>query len=372
MLSTLYLGVRDASSAFLLTALCFGAGLASAQAPPIFVPQNDSVVLARVPRGYAAWRETETRFDSPEGLALAMAQVAREGDARLAGRLQKHLDGLPSKSGSHVTLARAWIAQHQHRFANARGLLDELLAREPRDASALAMRAHINLTQGRLRDAQRDCAALLFIEARQAMFCGARLAERRGNFEGASRLLARLRTGEDAVARDALLLSAEIAAARRDPSAEDFFRTVRELAPDDVRPRIAYARWLRRVGRSREALQLLPIDPAHDGLALERVLSAAASKLPDAQAQRTRLLARYAAARAAGVTPETRDEAELALLAGDSQRGLQLALANFQTQRDMEDFELLERAARAARQPQSLAPLEAWASREGVVRLRPD
>ncbi len=349
--------------------LLFGASLAVAKAPPIFVPADDGVVLARVPKAYEGWRQGDRATASPDELNFAMAQVARSGDARLAGRLQKQLEALPSDSReSHIVLARAWLAQHQHQFDHSRRLLDILLARDTVNANALAMRAHLNLTQGRLRDAQKDCAALIFVEPRQATLCAGRLAARRGNWAAAERVLSRLHTGDDPVARDARLLSAEIASAQGNPGAEKLFIGARSAAPADWRPLLAHARWLRRNNRAGEALAILPEDTTHDGLSLERVLAAADMKSPEAERLRERLHARQAAARAAGAPAETRDEAEIALLAGDSARALELAMLNFATQRDIEDVDLLQRASAAARRPDALAALAEWERAEGVQR----
>ncbi len=358
----------------LLTALFLGASLAQAQAPPPYVPRQDSTVLTRVPRAYAAWREDESRIDTPAALESVLADAARSGDARLLGRVQLQLERYPADTPRlDVALARIWIAQHRHDFSAARGQLDALIARQPRFASAIAMRAHLNLTQGRLHDSQRDCAALLLLDQRQASLCAARLAQRRGNLDAAAPLLTRLREGEDPIAGDARLLAAEVASLRGGDTqeAETLFRAARAAAPDDVRPQIAYSRWLRRQGRAVEVLTFLPEDPAHDGLALERVLASVASGANDADALRTRLVARHAAARVAGASPELRDEAELALIAGDPPLALRLALENFETQRDIEDVDLLERAGRAAGGPAADQALQAWRSREGVPRPAP-
>ncbi|MEO6065889.1 MAG: hypothetical protein ABIP49_08955 [Lysobacterales bacterium] len=351
----------------LLVALFLGASLAQAQAPPVYVPRQDSTVLARVPRAYAAWREADSRIDTPAALESVLAEIAKGGDARLVGRLQIQLDRFPADTPRlEVALARIWIAQHQHDFVAARRELDALIVRQPRFASAIAMRAHLNLTQGRLNDGQRDCAAMLLLDQRQASLCAARLAQRRGNLDAADRLLTRLREGADPIARDARLLAAEVATLRGDTQAETLFLAALAAAPGDVRPQIAYARWLRRHGRAVEALSLLPKDPAHDGLALERVLAAAASGARDADALRARLVSKHAAARLAGASPELRDEAELALIAGDARLALRLALTNFETQRDIEDVDLLERAGRAAGGASAAQALLAWRSREGV------
>lgn len=357
----------------LLTALLFGASLAQAQAPAAYIPRQDSNVLTRVPREYAAWRGNQIRINTPAALERALAEAARSGDARLLGRVQLQLDRYPADTSRlDVALARIWIAQHRHEFSDARGQLDVLIARQPRFAPAIAMRAHLNLTQGRLREGQSDCAALLLLDQRQASLCAARLAQRSGNLEAADRVLIRLREGEDPIARDARLLAAEVATLRGNAQqAEILFRAALAAAPGDVRPQIAYSRWLRRQGRAVESLAFLPKDPVHDGLALEHVLASFATGANDADSLRMQLVARHAAARVAGVNPELRDEAELALIAGDAPLALRLALENFKTQRDIEDVDLLERAGRAAGGSAADQALQAWSSSEGVPLAAP-
>ena len=52
---------------------------------------------------------------------------------------------------------------------------------------------------------------------------------------------------------------------------------------------------------------------------------------------------------------------------GDPARALDIALRNFKDQRDVEDVEILRRAARAAKRPQALAPLEQWAVAQRIT-----
>lgn len=92
--------------------------------------------------------------------------------------------------------------------------------------------------------------------------------------------------------------------------------------------------------------------------------------MPDARRLADALAVRYATAHAVGAQPELRDEAEFLLsLRGDAGAALALALRNFETQRDYEDIDLLNRAARAAGRPESLAGLRTWAAGEGLPSL---
>jgi len=77
---------------------------------------------------------------------------------------------------------------------------------------------------------------------------------------------------------------------------------------------------------------------------------------------------RYTDAHAVGTVPELREEAEYLLtLRGNAAGALTLALRNFETQRDVEDVSILRRAAIAAKRPDALLPLQAWAQSEQIV-----
>jgi len=115
-------------------------------------------------------------------------------------------------------------------------------------------------------------------------------------------------------------------------------------------------------GRNRDVLALLAKAPDADGLHLQRALAARSLGTADAPRLAEDQGRRYALAHAVGTQPELRDEAEYLLtLRGDAAVALALAERNFRDQRDYEDVDILQRAARAARQPQALLPLEAWA-----------
>jgi hypothetical protein len=130
-----------------------------------------------------------------------------------------------------------------------------------------------------------------------------------------------------------------------------------------VRTLAAYARFLRSAGRAHDVDALLSAYPEHEGLQLQRALALRETDPASAGIMAAGLARSYASARDLGRVPELRDEAELMLtFRSDPQRALSLALRNFRDQRDEEDVDLLIRAATAARQPQALQPLRAWAA----------
>lgn len=346
-----------------------------AQRPPAVVPVDPQLVLERLPRGYAQLMPGTGR--QPATLARIerlLTLAAQTGDSRLAARAHGLLARYPADARDPGVLrARAFEAQHRHDFAGAVQSLDRLVAAAPRDGEARLARAQVNLVRGRLDLARGDCVALaLGIDAGNGLLCVAMLSLRNGHYPAAGAALDRWLEANAAAAdpetrRQALVMRAEIAARAGDRSADRWFRTALALAPQDVRTLAAYARYLRGAGRNREVLTLLSVQGDSDGLRLQRTLAAhrldpqSAASLVAAQARA------FATARAAGIEPELRDEAEFLLVARDQPRAaLALALRNFRTQRDHEDVDLLQRAAALARRPNALAQLHAWAASQGL------
>lgn len=344
--------------------------VALAQRPPAVVPKRNDTVVERLPKGYAALMPGSAAISAAGQLAQAerlLATAARTGDARLAARADALLDGFPAGDANLSLLrARAYAAQYRHDFDAAVGLLDRLIRNRPRDAEARFSRAQILLVQGHLDRAHRDCAVLaLGVDSASGLLCIAALSLRTGNNDTAARMLDLWLMQADAnnpSRRHVLVMRGEVAARAGSPDADGWFQQALAMAPDDVRTLAAYARHLRGQGRHAQVLQLLAKAPDVDGLHLERTLAAHAAGLSTARAMSAAQARRYEVAHAVGSEPELRDEAEFVLtVQADPQRALVLAQRNFVTQRDAEDVDLLLRAAAAAKRPEALQPLRAWA-----------
>lgn len=347
---------------------------AFAQRPPAIVPDDPQTLVETLPRGYAALMPTAAPL-TPAQILPQVQQLlgtsARTGDFRLAARADALLSRFPSTDRNrNVLAARAYTAQHRHDFAAALSLLDELIALDPRDGEARLSRAQIQLVQGRLRMARNDCTALLGIDIADGLLCTASLSLRKGDTAAAASLLERWLAqsapgGESQ--RYALTLRAEVAGRAGVPGADAWYKRALALAPDDVRTLAAYARYLRGAGRNAEVEALLAAHADNDGLQLQRTLAASAAGSPLAVPLAQSQARRYRLAHSVGTQPEMRDEAELMLLRHQSEPALALALANFKTQRDYEDVDLLVRAADAAGRPEALDPMRQWAAAEQLA-----
>lgn len=349
---------------------------AMAQRPPAQIPANANDVIERLPRGYAALRPTTTPagpLANPVDEAEQLLQAAgRTGDARLAARADALLAAIPQKQlSTRILKSRAFSAQHRHEFAQSLQLLDSVIRTDPRDPDARLARAQLHLVQGRIRAARGDCAALsIGVDSGYGMVCIAALSLRTGDLAHAAMLadrwLAQSKT-DPSFRRFMLVMRGEIASRAASAEADGWFRQALAIAPDDVRTLAAYARHLIHAGRPRDAMALLSRAPDADALQLQLALAAHAMNSGNARALADAQARRYALARAVGVEPELRDEAELQLtLRGDAAQALSLAQRNFEQQRDYEDVDLLQRAAQAARRPEALAVLRKWAGEQGL------
>ncbi len=366
--------VRPWITLLLLGGLCQAA---FAQRPPAQVPASPEAVIERLPRGYSALRSSTTATQGTRSNPIIVAEqllqaAGRTGDARLAARADVLLAGIPEQRRSaRVRKAQAFSAQHRHEFALSLQLLDAVIRDEPRDPDARLARAQLHLVQGRIRAARADCAALAFsVDSQSGTACVAALSLRTGALDNAATfadLWLSQSQLDPSFRRFMLVMRGEIASRAGSAKADEWFNQALALAPDDVRTLAPYARHLNQSGRPRETLALLSDVPDADALQLQRALAAHALGAPNARELTQSQARRYAVARAVGMEPELRDEAELLLtLRGQTAPALALAQRNFEMQRDHEDVDLLQRAAAAAGQPEALEPLHAWASEEGL------
>ena len=345
---------------------------AHAGRPPIVVPGDPSIIIERLPAGYAALAPTTAKEPPLLQIDRLLGASARTGDSRLAARAEALLARFPSNdTNPDVLRARAYSQQHRHQFDASLQLLNRLVARYPRDGDALMSRAQVYLVKGEIGRARSDCAQLAFaVDASRGTLCAVSLSMRIGQLDTASNLLdrwlAQVVNGNE-LRRYALVMRAEIASRAGVADADTWFQHALALGLQDVRTLAAYARHLRAKGRYAEALRLLADAPNSDSLQLERALAAHFAHVPQAQALANSLGQRYADAHAVGTVPELREEAEYLLtLRGDAAGALTLALKNFQTQRDVEDLSILRRAAIAAGHPEALQPMQAWAQLQQV------
>ena len=331
--------------------------------------------MERLPRGYSFLRPnaTITPTASVELAQVMLDTAVRTGDARLAERANGLLEsGFRKPIPPDVLKLLARAAQYRHDFDRAKTLLDQAISARPRDAHARLYRAQISLIQGEIRRARADCAGLILgIDAATGELCLAAVNLRTGHLKDALKYTSGFLEG---AAEDqpymgyALAIRAQVALRCRDPDADYWFTRSSKFMPGDVHALAASARSLRAMGRPALVRTMLAPAQEHDGLHLQAALASMEAGGPDAENLKNAQSRRYRQARAAGLEPELRDEAEFhLLLMKDPATALTIAQKNFETQRDHEDVAILSRAARAAGRQDVVTSLSAWQAAQGIL-----
>lgn len=350
-------------------------------------PTDPARVLERLPapdpalaRARAAWRaRLATRPDDLEA-ALALARsFVEEGrtraDPRAFGYAQAALAPWweAPEPPVPVRVLRAAIHQAAHRFEPARADLEAALARDPGAAQARLSLAVLLQVLGRPKESARVCAGLLMRTSELVTCaCLAPAGALSGTAAASYDLLAgALARAPDAPATERLwaegLLGEMAARLGRTAAAEAHFEAA--LAGGrDVYLLGAYADLLLDTGRAGEVEALLGAEGrSADPLLLRLAEAAKAGGRPGATALIQALERRFAALAARGDRVHLREEARFALrLAGQPARALELALANWELQREPADARLVLEAALAAGRPAAAEPVLAWIRELGL------
>jgi predicted Zn-dependent protease len=370
-LSLLHLAV-----AFLTAMLGF-----AAHAAP-YIPKSDSQVLERLPlrpndpvaREMLQLRKQLRAEPDNVDVATALARryyemVAEEGDPRYLGYAQAALApwwNLP-KPPVEVQVLRAGLAQFSHNFSGALTDLTSVLAREPRNAQARALRATIYIVQARYGEASADCAALRDVTSELiATGCSAMVDGLTGKLDAAHQRLAdALASHPDASPPEKLWVLIRLAemAQRQERAlqAESYFRQAVGLGITDTFLLAAYADYLLDHKRYGEVVAMLKDKTPSDGLLLRLVLAETQMKLPGADDRAASLAARYHAAQLRGDTVHQQEEARFRLeVYNDVKNALVLAQENWKVQKEPRDARILLASALAAKAPAAAAPAVQW------------
>ena len=346
------------------------------------VPARDDTVLERLPfrpndpvaREMSALRAALRANPNDQIAALKLAQryyglVAEEGDPRYIGYAQAALAPWWSLAQPPVEIQvmRASLAQFNHNFSGAIADLDSVIARYPKHAQALALRATIHLVQARYAAARSDCQALHGITDEViAVGCEAMADGLTGHAASAyDTLKASFAQHPEARPDEILWVSlrlAEIAQRLgRIEQAEANFKRAMALNIPDTFLLAAYADLLLDQHRAGEVEAMLKDRTRSDVLLLRLVFAEQTLKLPGAAARAATLEARYAAAQLRGDTVHQQEEARFALaVEHNPTKALDLSLKNWTVQREPRDARIVLEAALAAHQPAAAKPVLDW------------
>lgn len=352
----------------------------AAAAAPAAPPSPDTVVetqlapravkaqVARLQR--AATGDAATRSARARELIVA---ARSSGDLRLLGYAEAQLGTLDD---ADALVLRATIAQSQHRFDEARALLDRVLAEhvlpDSTHAQALLTRAAILQVQGRAAEALRDCTALAALAPLPGEICTAAT-------EGASGAVPHALQRLEAAARSAqvrswaLSLAGELHLQSGRPTQAVTLLRAALAREDEPYTRVLLADALLEAQRPDEVEPLLAAAPPTDAVLLRRWIAAqrgGSVTATRAAALQASLEARFAADAARGAPLHLREAGRFALERQRTAEALKLAQANWRSQRESADALLLAQAARAAGDAATIDALRRWLATSGLRDAR--
>lgn len=358
----------------------FLASTAASAAPR--VPQSDSQVLETLPfrpndpvaREMAQMRAQLQRNPRDLDVAVKLAQryyglVAEEGDPRYLGYAQAALGPWwdMAEPPIPVQVLRASLAQFRHDFPGALSDLSQVLARDPAQGQARALRATIHIVQARYAAARTDCRALLGVSSELiAIGCEAMVDGLTGNAVAAhARLVQALSRHPEASPDEKLWVLIRLAEMAQRLGlmdvAEAHFKQALALNITDTFLLAAYADFLLLQGRPLEVEAMLKQKIRSDTLLLRLVLAERILKLPGAKESEATLAARYAAAQLRGDTVHQQEEAQFELnVRQNPKAALVLAAENWKVQLEPRDARVYLEAALALKDPAAAAPVLRW------------
>ena len=351
---------------------------AAAAAP--WRPVDDAVVLAEVPARndsaalVEAQRAQRARPHDPDLAQRLVVQQLEAGrryaDPRYFGQAEAVLEPFRMRAGHPIGIDVMWadILQHRHDYDAARAVLDAVLSTAPGTQQARLIRAQMNLAQGRLSEARRDCTALLR-GGSVGVACLAQVLGMSGGLDRGYGLLLHeagldagagsANGGDPAVRSWVLTALADMAERRGDATSIDWLGRAVKADPDDQYARLALADAYIDRGDLSAAERAAGTGPRSDAALLRLAIIAARQGIDNRDARE--LQERLAEAQARGETVHLRDLARFRLqVLKDSRGALTAARENFKTQKEPWDVRILLEAAAAAHDPTALSDFRAW------------
>ncbi len=356
-----------------------------------YVPRSPDEIVERLPLGRVSATELEllrkAAAASPADPAHAAAfaercirESRRTGDPRYLGQARASLSPFwnDPAAPSRIVLLRATIKQSLHDFAGALADLDALAKIDDSDPQVALTRGVVLYVTGRYSEARASCNALRGPSAGLAFaVCRATIESVTGKAKDAYASLSAFtsRTADEAPPSErawALSTLGEIAVrAGNDAAAERHLKMAVEADPDDLYTRAALSDLLLDVGRPGEVAAVVGARTEDDGLLLRLAIAEARSKSRLAKQHHVRLAARHAASLARGDVVHRREQARFELeLEHDAPRALDLALANFEVQKEPWDVRLVLESAMAAGRPEAARVAVAFLATSGAEEPR--
>ncbi len=365
--------------------------LASIYAAEPYLPSEDNEVLEILPRALLAERNELNSLRKqlaaePKNARLAKTVAARylqignqEGDPRFYGYARAAIrpwweaDNPPAA----ILKVRAKLKEKEHDYDQALADLELVLKQKPRDVQTWVEKANIYRVQGKYAEAKQACDTLSeFAGSTRTLMCRVPILAVTGHAEEAyasiTELLPTAKQRWPSAVQWVLTMQASLATALgHDQLAEQHFQEGLANHPGDKYLLRTYADFLLDRDREEETLSLLHEHTADNGILLRAAIAARrAGHEKQAKEWQKHLENRFEEIRLRGNQPHGRFESRYALeLKDDPQLALQIALTNWQKQKEIRDTRNALEAAVAAQDPAKAEPILAFLKEHGTEEV---
>lgn len=347
-----------------------------------FTPTSDSEVVEKLP--LSATDPSVRRVDSlrkqlaarPDDTALRIEIAQRyfdlsmaQGDPRYVGYATAAIAPLEKAApdNSAYWLVRGMLLQYSHNFDGALQSLAKAAALDTKEPAPLSWRAAIYMVQARYPEALAECERLApLVDALTATGCTAYVRASTGELPAAYDALRAAVDKAPKTSPDLLLWQltrlGEMAWRLEQPAAAaQHFQRALGLGITDQFLLGAWADFLLDQKRPAEVIKLLADWERSDILLLRLALAGKAAGDSRAAGWANQLRDRFAAATLRGDRLHEQEAARFELdIEQQPRKALELALRNYQIQKEPRDAEILMRAALAAGNARAAQPALAW------------
>lgn len=344
-----------------------------------YIPTDDTEVLETLPSSVLSSSDELIRLrrelsQQPNNVALATIVANRylqlgnlEGDLRYYGYAQAALRPWWEATSPPVEILklRAELKEKDHGYNPALEDLKMVLEQSPRDVQAWIDLANIYRVQGKYQEASQACENLdKFADYVYSALCTTPIMAATGqaeeSYDSLTQLLTLAGVRSPSAVQWILTTLAEIAVSLgRDELAEQHFSVGLDRDPNSLYMLRAYADFLLDHNRPEEVLPLLQPHIQDNGIILRATIAArqlGRNALADDWQQQ--LKSRFEEIRLRGSKPHGRYESRYWLvLENDPQQALQIALENWQEQKETRDTRNLLEAAIAANNVAAVQPV---------------
>lgn len=319
-----------------------------------FTPTSDQQILETLPSDSPPARYTSTDdflndavVANPELTSQLLQQAYLQGDPRALGQAQAQLD-LTNDQSVDTLMLRARALQANHKFDDAKIILEQILSQDPSQADALLTLSSLLVVQGQFEPAMSHCNQLTDESLRvYQLACVAQIQSMTGKLAQAKQTLSGLASIapglDDATARWIYLIQADAALRSRDTELASQVFSVMDT--QTVPALMARADWLLKHGQFIEARQLLKDHTDKDALLLRLVTAQIRLNDPEAKQNLALIKERIAVWQLRQERAHLREQADYALLSNQPRLALELARENWQQQRETADILIYATAA---------------------------